>query len=73
MALVKDDDSTDVISLYMEHSRRPRVFLDVLKKVSLKKPVLCLRPGGSAGAAAAMASHTGSMARYAGWKAARSC
>ena len=57
-----DDDSTDVISLYMEHSRRPGVFLDVLKKVSLKKPVLCLMPGGSPGAAAAMASHTGSMA-----------
>ncbi|MCK7509346.1 MAG: hypothetical protein MZV70_38495 [Desulfobacterales bacterium] len=57
-----DDDSTNVISLYMEHSRRPRMFLDVLKKVSMKKPVLCLRPGGSPGAAAAMASHTGSMA-----------
>jgi len=25
-----DDDSTDVISLYMEHSRRPGIFLDVL-------------------------------------------
>lgn len=56
------DKSTNVISLYMEHSRRPRMFLDVLKKVSMKKPVLCLRPGGSPGAAAAMASHTGSMA-----------
>ena len=57
-----DDDSTDVISLYMEHSRRPRMLLDVLKRISLKKPVLCLKPGGSSGAAAAMASHTGSMA-----------
>ena len=57
-----NDDSTDVISLYMEHTRRPRMFLDTLKKVSLKKPVLCLMPGGSPGAAAAMASHTGSMA-----------
>ncbi|MDD4357493.1 MAG: CoA-binding protein [Smithellaceae bacterium] len=57
-----DDESTDVISLYMEHSRRPETFLDVLKKASLKKPVLCLKPGGSPGAAAAMASHTGSMA-----------
>jgi acyl-CoA synthetase (NDP forming) len=56
------DDSTEVISLYMEHSRRPGVFLDVLKKVSLKKPVLCLKPGRSAGAAQAMASHTGSLA-----------
>jgi acyl-CoA synthetase (NDP forming) len=57
-----DDESTNIISLYMEHSRRPQMFLDVLKKVSMKKPVLCLRPGGSPGAAAAMASHTGSMA-----------
>jgi len=57
-----DDDSTSVISLYMEHSRRPGEFLDVLKKVSRKKPVLCLKPGVSAGAASAMASHTGSMA-----------
>lgn len=56
------DDSTDVISLYMEHSRRPRVFLDALKEASLRKPVLCLMPGGSPGAAQAMASHTGSMA-----------
>ncbi len=57
-----EDDSTDVISLYMEHSRRPRMLLDVLKKVSLRKPVLCLMPGGSPGAAQAMASHTGSLA-----------
>jgi acyl-CoA synthetase (NDP forming) len=56
------DDSTDIISIYMEHSRRPRAFLDVLQQVSRKKPVLCLMPGGSPGAAAAMASHTGSMA-----------
>jgi acyl-CoA synthetase (NDP forming) len=59
---LRDDDSTEVISLYMEHSRRPRMFLDVLRQVSLKKPILCLMPGGSPGAAAAMASHTGSMA-----------
>ena len=55
-----EDDSTDVISLYMEHSRRPRMLLDVLKKVSLRKPILCLLPGGSPGAAAAMAALSGS-------------
>ncbi|HQK99792.1 MAG TPA: CoA-binding protein [Smithellaceae bacterium] len=59
---LEKDDGTDVISLYMEHSRRPKTFLDRLKKVSRKKPVLCLMPGGSPGAAAAMASHTGSLA-----------
>jgi acetyltransferase len=57
-----DDETTSVISLYMEHSRRPARFLEVLKKVTRKKPVLCLKPGTSTGAAAAMASHTGSMA-----------
>ena len=56
------DDSTDIIAVYMEHSRRPRAFLDALQRVSQRKPVLCLMPGGSPGAAAAMASHTGSMA-----------
>ena len=62
LAYLGDDDSTDVISIYMEHTRRPRVFRDVVQQVSRKKPVLCLMPGGSPGAAAAMASHTGSMA-----------
>ena len=59
---LREDESTGVISLYMEHSRRAGAFLDELKKTSLKKPVLCLMPGGSPGARAAMASHTGSMA-----------
>jgi acyl-CoA synthetase (NDP forming) len=59
---LREDESTGVISLYIEHSRRAGVFLDELKKTSLKKPVLCLMPSGSPGARAAMASHTGSMA-----------
>jgi len=59
---LENDDSTDVISLYMEHTKRPRAFLETLRRVSRKKPVLCLKPGGSPGAAAAMASHTGSLA-----------
>ena len=59
---LEGDDSTDVVSIYMEHTRRPQAFLETLQRVSRKKPVLCLMPGGSPGTAAAMASHTGSMA-----------
>jgi acyl-CoA synthetase (NDP forming) len=51
-----------VISLYMEHTRRPREFLEKAREVSKKKPILCLKAGRSAEAADAMASHTGSLA-----------
>jgi len=57
-----DDDGTTIICMYIEHSRRPRVLKETAQRVSLKKPVLCLKPGTSPGAATAMASHTGSMA-----------
>ncbi|MCD6569672.1 MAG: CoA-binding protein [Deltaproteobacteria bacterium] len=58
--LEKDED-TKVISMYIENIKRGRDFIDVAKRVSQKKPILCLRSGRSADAAAAMASHTGSI------------
>lgn len=57
-----EDDGTAVISMYMEHSRRPRELKETARRVSLTKPILCLKPGTSPGAATAMASHTGSLA-----------
>ena len=59
---LEDDDGTSIISMYIEHSRRPRALKETAQRVSLKKPILCLKPGTSPGAATAMASHTGSMA-----------
>jgi acyl-CoA synthetase (NDP forming) len=59
---LEQDDGTGVISMYIEHSRRPRILQETAKRVSLKKPILCLKPGISPGAATAMASHTGSLA-----------
>jgi acyl-CoA synthetase (NDP forming) len=59
---LEDDPDTKVISLYMEHTKRPQRFLDVARRISLKKPILCLKGGISPEAAKAMASHTGSMA-----------
>ncbi|TFG38553.1 MAG: hypothetical protein E4H39_00025, partial [Syntrophobacterales bacterium] len=59
---LEDDPDTRVISLYMEHTKRPQKFLDVARRISMKKPILCLKGGTSPEASAAMASHTGSMA-----------
>ena len=59
---LEDDDGTKIISMYIEHSRRPRALMETARRVALKKPILCLKPGTSAEAATAMASHTGSMA-----------
>ncbi len=59
---LKDDPGTRVISLYMEHSRRPREFLEIAKELSRSKPILCLKAGRSEDCAGAMASHTGSIA-----------
>lgn len=56
------DPQTRIISMYMEHTRRPADFLATAKKVSREKPVLCLKGGSSPEAEGAMASHTGSMA-----------
>lgn len=57
-----DDPETGVVSLYMEHTRRPREFLEAARRVSRLKPILCLKGGRSEAAADAMASHTGSLA-----------
>jgi acyl-CoA synthetase (NDP forming) len=59
---LEDDPDTKVISLYIEHTKRPQRFLDVARRISMKKPILCLKGGISPEAAKAMASHTGSMA-----------
>ncbi|MCX7981869.1 MAG: CoA-binding protein [Syntrophales bacterium] len=56
------DETTKVISIYMEHTRRPREFLSTAQAVSKEKPILCLKPGKSPVAERAMASHTGSLA-----------
>ena len=57
-----NDPATTVISLYAEHTLRPKKFLDVAGKISRGKPILCLKGGRSPEAAQALASHTGSMA-----------
>lgn len=58
-----EDDSVKVIALYMEGLKKPDVFLRALKKAALKrKPIVMLKTGRSAVAAASAASHTGNLA-----------
>lgn len=56
------DEGTKVISIYMEHTRRPSTFLSVARATAKVKPILCLKPGKSPDATQAMTSHTGSLA-----------
>jgi acyl-CoA synthetase (NDP forming) len=57
-----EDPTTEVILLYIEEIKRGRKFLELVKKINPKKPILALYVGGSKGGARAVASHTGSMA-----------
>ena len=57
-----EDPGTKVITMYLESIRDGRRFLDVSKKVALKKPVLILKSGRTKEGARVSVSHTGSLA-----------
>jgi acyl-CoA synthetase (NDP forming) len=56
------DEETAVILLYVEDIKHGREFLEVAKKVTLKKPIIALKAGRSEAGARAAASHTGAIA-----------
>jgi acyl-CoA synthetase (NDP forming) len=56
------DDGIKVIGMYLEGIREGRRFLEVLKKVSRKKPVVIWKGGRTQDGGRAIASHTGSLA-----------
>ncbi len=59
---LETDDHTRIICLYIEGLRQGRRFLEIARRVALKKPIILLKGGtGATGASAAM-SHTGAMA-----------
>ena len=59
---LETDPFTDVIMLYIEEIKRGRLFLELAKRISPKKPIIALYVGGTEGGAKAVSSHTGSMA-----------
>ncbi len=59
-----DDPNTKVITIYLEGLKpgSGRRFMEVMKEVTRKKPVIVIKAGRSKRGAAAAASHTGSLA-----------
>lgn len=56
-----DDPRTESIVIYMESIGNARAFLSAAREVALTKPILVIKPGRTAQAAKAAASHTGSL------------
>ena len=56
------DNNTDTIFIYMETIGNPSKFLSAVGVISQKKPIIVIKPGKTAAAAKAAASHTGAMA-----------
>jgi acyl-CoA synthetase (NDP forming) len=59
---LEKDPATSVISMYLESITNGRRFLQVVKRVALRKPVLLLKSGKTQEGARASTSHTGSLA-----------
>jgi acetyltransferase len=56
-----DDPNTESIVIYMETIGDARAFLSAAREVAFTKPIIVIKPGRTAGAAKAAASHTGSL------------
>jgi acetyltransferase len=56
-----NDPKTKSIVIYMESIGNARAFLSAAREVALNKPIIVIKPGRSAAAAKAAASHTGSL------------
>ena len=56
-----NDPNTKAIMIYMETIGNARSFISAAREVSLRKPIYVIKPGRTAAAAAAAASHTGSL------------
>ena len=57
-----NDDSTDVIAMYLEGTDKPREFIEAANRVRQKKPIVIYMVGRSKIAREAALTHTGSMA-----------
>ncbi len=62
LMLLKDDNSTRVIGLYLEGLPNPGEFFEIAREVSAVKPIVVMKTGKSDVGATAALSHTGSVA-----------
>jgi acetyl coenzyme A synthetase (ADP forming)-like protein len=58
----EDDESTDLVMLYLESFGNPRTFAHVARRVARRKPILALKAGVTAAGARAASSHTAALA-----------
>jgi len=56
-----NDDAVEVILVYIEGLNESSRFVEKVKAVTLKKPVVVMKPGKTAAAARAISSHSGTM------------
>ena len=59
---LSNDPETSVIAMHIEDVKDGHKFIDTVRKVAARKPVLLLKPGRTERGAKASASHTGSLA-----------
>lgn len=57
-----DDDRVEIFAFYLESLENGKKFLNLIQKISQKKPIIILEPGKSEKAKIASSSHTGSLA-----------
>ena len=57
-----DDENTKVVIVYIEGLRRGRAFLDTLRRVSRRKPVVIFKSGRTTAGRTSAKSHTGALA-----------
>ncbi len=58
----EEDPGTDVILLYLESFGNPRRFARIARRVSLRKPIVCVKGGRSSAGTRAASSHTAALA-----------
>ncbi len=59
---MKDDESCNVITAYLEGVKDGREFIDICSQVSKKKPIIVVKAGNTSAGAKAVSSHTGTLA-----------
>jgi acetyl coenzyme A synthetase (ADP forming)-like protein len=58
----EDDDTTDLVLLYLESFGNPRTFSRVAREVARRKPILALKAGSTKAGSRAAGSHTAALA-----------
>ena len=58
----EDDDTTDLVLLYLESFGNPRKFGRIARRVARRKPILALKSGSTRSGARAASSHTAALA-----------